>query len=280
MKKNLHTLRFNALFLGLLLGAGMADGGQVQPPPRAAAQFWQLGEVPTLKRKAEAGDREAQVALGQALANRSRPADALDWYRKAAAQGSSTAAWLAGELLLFGKPANEDAQRVVAKPEEGLALTYFAATNRNAEAWHNMSIALQRGLNGKTNNVEAYAWLRLYAEMNPAPRKRELDTLALMLTVQELDHANAIAQNARSGKWPAYQVYHEYKTDPRLKLSGLAVGGRVPMAIINRRTLAVGETASIVINGETLNITCVEINQNSVLVTIDSAAEPVQLTIN
>lgn len=278
MKMNLHTLRFNALFLGLLLGAGMVDGGQVKP--RSGSQFWQLGEVPTLKRKAEAGDREAQIALGQALVNRTRPADALVWYRKAAAQGSATAAWLAGELLLFGKTANEDDQRVLPKPEEGLAFTYFAATNRNAEAWHNMSLALQRGLGGKTNNVEAYAWLRLYAEVNPVPRKRELDTLALMLTVQELDRANAMAQSARLGKWPAYQFNHEYKTDSRLKLSGVAVGGRSPMAIINRRTLAVGETASIVINGETLNITCVEINENSVLVTIDSAAEPVQLTIN
>jgi len=277
MKTCFSSISYIVLFISFLLEA---SGAATQPKPRASAQFWQLGEVPALKRKAEAGDREAQLALGQALSTRSRPADALVWYRKAAAQGSAVGAWLAGELLMFGKTANEDDQRVVAKPEEGLALTYFAATNRNAEAWHNMSLALQRGLTGRTNNVEAYAWLRLYAEMNPVSRKRELDSLALVLSIEDLDRANDIAQNARKGRWPSYQFNREYKTDSRLKLSGVSVGGRVPMAIINRRTLAVGESASIVIKGETLNITCLEINQNSVIVTIDRAEEPVQLTIN
>ena len=260
-----------------MLGTGLVDA---QSRTRASAQFGQLGEVPALKRKAEAGDQAAQLALGQTLASRSRPADALLWYRKAAAQGSAPAASLAGELLLFGKAANDDAQRVAARPEEGLALTYYAATNRNAEAWHTMAIALQRGVTGRTNNVEAYAWLRLYAEKNPAARKRELDTLALVLSVEDLDRANTIAQAARLGKWPAYQINREYKTDPRLKLSGVSIGGRFPLAIINRKTLAVGESMSIVLQGVTLNITCLEIKANSVLVTIDRADEPVQLTIN
>lgn len=255
----------------LFLAANLA---LAQRSPRPGLELRSLAEVTSLKKKAESGDRNAQLALGQTLASRSRPADALTWYRKAAAQGSVEATSLAGEMLLFGKPANDDGQRVVAKPEEGMVLIYQAATNRHAEACRSMSIARQRGLSVRTNIVESYAWLRFYAEADPIRRKKELDTLGLTLTVPQLDQADKLVRDFNQRKWPALEICHDYKKDSRLKLSGVAIGGRFPLAIINRRTIAEGESASIPVEGGTVSVKCLKISEDSVLVAIDQESEP------
>jgi len=181
---------------------------------------------------------------------------------------------LAGELLLFGKAAGDEGQRVVAKPEEGLVLIYFAATNQHAMACRTMSIASQRGLGVRSNSVVAYAWLRLYAEADPLRRKRELDALGLTLTVPQLDQAGKLVEDLKQRKWPPLEIYHDYKKDSRLKLSGVAIGGRVPLAIINRRTIAEGESAVISVEGGTVNIKCLKISEDSALVAVDQEPEP------
>ena len=61
-----------------------------------------FGDIATIKQKAEAGDARSQGLLGDALAANFRSLEALDWYRKAASQGSVQAAYHTGHLLVFG----------------------------------------------------------------------------------------------------------------------------------------------------------------------------------
>jgi hypothetical protein len=250
------------------------DVSSAQQRPRSGSELRTLGEVTLLKQAAEAGECGAQVALGRTLAMRARPTDALAWYRKAADQGSVEAASLAGELLLFGKAGEDDSQRVMPRLEDGVKLTYFAATNRYGEACRSMSVAYQRGLSVQTNLTEAYAWLRLYAEADPARRKRELDALGLTLTAGQLEQAGKLIRDFNQGKWPALEICRDYQKESRLKLSGVMFGGRFPLAIINRRTIAEGESALIPVTGGALNIKCLKIKADSVLVAIEQELEP------
>jgi len=269
MKHSLRILITSAVGLFILMNSAGA-----QRNLHTGQEVRSLAELTVLKRKAESGDRNAMLRLGQTLASRSRSADALIWYRKAADQGSVEAASLAGDMLIFGKTAGEDAQQVAAKPQEGLALVYRAATNRHALACRTMSVAFQRGLGVRTNLVEAYAWLRFYAEADPVRRKRELDALGLALTVLQLDQADKLVHDFKRGKWPALEIHYDYKKDSRFKLSGVTIGGRLPLAIINRRTIAEGESASFAVEGGTVNVKCLKINEDSVLVAVDQESEP------
>jgi TPR repeat protein len=61
-----------------------------------------FGDVAAPKRKAEAGDAAAQVALGDTLASHSRASEALQWYRKAAVQSNAGGEYHVGHMLLFG----------------------------------------------------------------------------------------------------------------------------------------------------------------------------------
>ena len=58
-----------------------------------------------LKKRAEAGDAQAQVALGRALQDDGVPADkttGTEWYRKAAMAGNAEGAWMLGSAIMAG----------------------------------------------------------------------------------------------------------------------------------------------------------------------------------
>lgn len=270
---------FNA-WIGCTFLAIAAACGQTARRP-TVADLRSLAEVPTIKRQAEAGDRQAQLELAN-IALQARPprsADALLWYRRAAAQGSLEAACAAGKLLLHGNSAGETSQRVQPQIEAGLTLTYNAATNRYVPAYRIMSEICQSGLAGQTNLVEAYAWLHLYAEADPSKRKTELDSLALQLTSAELDQARQLVLNCKERRWPSLFIPHDSAPDTRFKLAGITVGGRYPLAIINRKTIAEGETASIPIEGGTIVVKCLKVNEDSVLIEVQGESGRKELTL-
>jgi TPR repeat protein len=75
-----------------------------------------FGDVAAIKQKAAAGDANAQVDLGSVLVQNFHPAEAIQWYRKAAEQGNPEAAYQVGHLLLFGAAGIPNDQTVKAKP--------------------------------------------------------------------------------------------------------------------------------------------------------------------
>jgi hypothetical protein len=234
-----------------------------------------LGDVAATKQKAEAGDSNAQVAFGDALASKFRSAEALQWYRKAANQGNVQAAYLVGNLLLFGASGIPNDQIVKPIPTEGIRWTFQAATNLHANAFWNMSKAMQRGLGVSTNLTEAYAWLQLFAETVPGSivGRVELNNMAIKLDSPAIQQAQRLAAQFKTGNWqrPVTRAIPEGATS--LKLNGIA-GGKTPLAIINGKTFAEGESGTIPFKPVPLTVKCLKIDKDAVTIVVDGEDAP------
>jgi TPR repeat protein len=234
-----------------------------------------FGDIAAIKQKAEAGDSAAQVALGDSFASRLHAIEALDWYRKAALNGSVEGRFHVGDMLLFGAPGIPQNLAVRRDPSEGLRWTFMAATNFHPHACWNMGKALRQGIGTSTNLIAAYAWLNIFVTTGPGSivGRVQMNEVALQLDGHALKQAQALAASFKSGKWqmPDTQVIAE--ADPRLALSGITLG-RKPLAVINGKSLSEGESASISLPPASLKIKCLKIQKDSVVVEIDGESAP------
>jgi hypothetical protein len=83
-----------------------------------------------------------------------------------------------------------------------------------------------------------------------------------------------MAQEMKAGHWPGLPILINSKLDSELKLNGLIPGGTNPLATINGKTFAKGETISIKIKKENVDVKCLKINADSVLILVDGENEP------
>ncbi len=100
-----------------------------------------------------------------------------------------------------------------------------------------------------------------------------LNQLALQLDSHRIREAQTMAAEFKSGHWPEISPRKFLEGDPRLKLEGIMFGGKVPLASINGRTLAEGESADISLKKDHLKIKCIQINKDSVLILVDGENE-------
>ena len=235
-------------------------------------------DVAATKQKAEAGNPQAQLSLADTLSYNFKKAEALEWYRKAAQQGLTEAKSHLGEMLLFGDNGILPSENVKAHPSEGIRWTFEAATNRNAKAMFNMSKALQNGIGVSTNLIEAYAWLQLYSEAGATLGQHWLNQLALKLDVKSLQEAKGLAAQFKVGKWPSLSPRKLAEGDARLKFSGATIG-KTPLAVINGKTFAEGESATILLKEGSLKVKCVQIKQDAVLISIEGESDARWLTL-
>jgi len=161
---------------------------------------------------------------------------------------------------------------------EGIHWTLQAATNLYPDALHDMSRAYQKGIGVGTNLLQAYAWQQLYAETGPGSilGKVELNQMALTLDTATIRAAQELAAKYKQGIWqlPPIQKVPDGTT---LKLNGL-VGGNTPLAIINGKTFAEGES-QVLTRGQPGSITvrCIKIDTNSVLISLQGENAPRRL---
>ena len=237
-----------------------------------------FSDVAATKQKAEAGDPQAQLSLADVLSSNFKNAEASQWYRKAAEQGSTEAKRRLGEMLLFGNVGIPSSESVKANPSEGIHWTFEAATNRNAKAFLNMSKALQNGIGVSTNLIEGWAWLQLYSESDTIMGRVWLNQLTLRLDTQSLHEAQTLAAQFKDGKWPSLSPRKVAVGDSRLKLGGVTIG-KTPLAIINGKTLTEGESVTVKLKEGALKVTCIQIKQDSVLISIAGENESRWLTL-
>jgi hypothetical protein len=242
-------------------------------PSILTGAFSNLGEV---RKKAEAGDAQAQVDLADVLWAKSRPAEALGWYRKATAQGSVKAAYRIGDMLLYGAVGSTRTLTVHPSHTEGIRWTFQAATNRYPEAYPNMAKALREGLGTSTNLVEAYAWLMLSADTpgGSIVSRVQMNELALKLDTAAVERAHNLAAEFKTGKWRAPVVRVIPEGDPRLKLDGITSGAKQVVAVINGKALSEGQTAAASIKSGTLTIKCLKIEKDSALISVEGEDTP------
>lgn len=234
------------------------------------------GDVAALKRNAEAGDAAAQVALGDALASHWRASEALQWYRKAAAQGNVEAEYQVGNMLLFGGFGNPTALGVSPNHAEGIRWTYMAATNGHPLACYNMAKVLREGIGTSTNLIAAYAWLKFFAETpgGSIVGRVHMNELALKMDTDSLRRAEALAARFKAGQWRVPVARAIPDGDPGLKLGGITFSDKQSLAVINGKTLSEGESASLPLKSGTLVIKCLKIERDSVLINLDGEDAP------
>jgi hypothetical protein len=233
-------------------------------------------DVAEIRKRAEAGDAAAQVAFADILTTHSRHADALSWYLKAAARGNVAGQFHVGRTLLNGAFGDPSDQTVHADPVEGLRWTYMAATNHNRDASWDMSHALQRGMGTSVDVVAAYAWLELHFESSPGGygSRGELNELALKMTTAEVDRALGLSAQFKDNRWqfPVTRVIP--KDNSRLKLNGIITNGKESLAIINGKAVSEEETIHLDLKPGALNLKCLKIENDSVLISIEGEGQP------
>jgi hypothetical protein len=62
-------------------------------------------------------------------------------------------------------------------------------------------------------------------------------------------------------------------SDPRLKLSGIALG-KTPLAVINGKSLSEGESIKLTLKSDSLVIKCLKIQSDSVLIAVEDEDTP------
>jgi len=249
--------------------------------PLAGTFTMGFGDVAALKRRAEAGDAAAQVALGEALASNFHSSEALSWYRKAAAQGNIAGEYHLGHMLLSGGPGIPQIFSVKPNPAEGVRWTFIAATNGYPQACYDMATVLREGYGVRKSLVEAYAWLKLYAGTVPGSivGRVHMNELALNMDTEALGRAEALAAEFKAGNWHPPVARATPEGDPRLKLGGITFGGKRSLALINGKTLAEGESASLSVKPGTLTIKCLKIEKESVLISVEGEDSPCLLRL-
>jgi hypothetical protein len=211
---------------------------------------------------------EKMLASGKACAQNLNPAEAMVWYRQAALAGSMEAIQLVGELFLHGQTAATPEQSVPSNVAEGVRWTFWAATNMHPAACREMARVYFEGVGVRTNLVYAYAWMRLFSELEPKAGSSELDNLVRHLDPEQIREAQELVGNFKKLQWPPSPCKRVVEGDPRLTLSGISFAGDKSLAVINRRSVATGETATIAVSTGELTLTCLEISAQSILVEI------------
>ena len=259
----------------ILSGILIATAVRAQDPLRGTLTTG-LGDVAAIKQKAEAGDAAAQVALGDALRSGFHATEALNWYQKAAAHGNVEGEYHVGEMLLFGAPGIPQTDTVQPRQTEGIRWTFQAATNFHSYACWNMGKAMSQGLGTSTNLIEAYAWLKLFAGTVPGSivGRVQMNELALKLDTTALQQAQNLAVQFKAGNWNLPVTRAIPEGDSRLRLGGITFGGKISLAVINGKTLSEGESAVVSVKPGTLNIKCLKIQKDSVLVTVEGENTP------
>jgi hypothetical protein len=260
---------FTSLGLGLLLTSNPV---YAQDPLRGTITMG-FGDVAAIKKKAEAGDAASQVALGQALASHFHATEALDWFRKAAAQGNVQGQYEAGNMLLIGGAGIPQDLAVKPSQGEGLRWTFMAATNFHAYACWNMGKAYREGWGVEKNLVQAYAWLKLFSETSAGSTvgRAEMNQLALKMDTGALQWAEDLTAQFKARNWSRPVVW---VTAVELRLGSISVGGKEKLTIINGKTFGEGEEGELGMNGRRIQVKVLKIEADSVQVKVEGEYEP------
>jgi hypothetical protein len=143
-------------------------------------------DIPTLKRSAEQGDGQAQIALGWLYCSGSAVpqnyAEAVNWWRKAADQGLASAQNSVGMMYNLGHGVPQS---------YGEAFKWFfkAAQQGEAVGQYNVGEAFEYGLGVPQDDVAAYTWYSLAAWQGYSNAVICRDKLSPRLTQEQIAEA-------------------------------------------------------------------------------------------
>lgn len=140
-----------------------------------------------------------------------------------------------------------------------------------------MSRALASGLGVMTNRIEAYAWLQFYSDSHRKRDYAELDRMALTLDAGTIREGQKLAKRLKAREWPPLVQPKSALRPLALKVEGISLGSGNPLAIVNRRSLGIGEATTLQAGKDAVEIRCVEIGEDFVCVEVEGEDEPRRL---
>ena len=170
------------LFTAILLIALRQEQTGSAPQPS-------MTDVASLQAKAQVGDADAQVQLGQAYEGgsgvRRNNEEAAKWYRKAANQGNQAAEVAFGILLWTGRGVPEDKAK---------AITWYrkAAWQGNGSAMFNLGTAYYNGEGAPIDAVRALAWFLLAEDHGSSLSKDAVQRFEKTARPNEFEEAYAL----------------------------------------------------------------------------------------
>jgi hypothetical protein len=224
-----------------------------------------------IKIAADAGDPVAQDALAVRDS-----ANAEMWYRKAAQQGYAHSEGQLGHRLLsssrtnFGLKAPDRA----AMQDETLKWIILAANQGDAQGQADMALLRLNGELVKQDYVEAYKWGELcseslHSDLFATPQGRSARDAAIL----KMDADQIAEAQHRVAAFVPHQPNKSDLPDPawvqKIKLHGISGAGDHRLAIINDQTLEKGDQTALKIDSKSVKVTCLEIRDSSVSVSID-----------
>ena len=148
-------------------------------------------DLETVRKKAKAGDADAQNMLGVMYGSgkgvRRDDAEAMKWWRKAAEQGLAQAQFSLGWCYHYGKGVAQD-------DTEAVKWYRKAAEQGNANAQFNLGWMYDQGKRVPKDDVTAYAWLSVAAASGDEEARKFRESVKGRLTPSQLDRGQAMAR--------------------------------------------------------------------------------------
>jgi len=234
-----------------------------------------------IKIAADAGDASAQDKMAER-----DTANAVIWYRKAAQQGYVHAQGKLGDRLLMSAQST-----IGAKPEaraalidEGVKWATLAANQGDKQGQATLAWIYLNGNLVKQDLIEAYKWGDLSAKNPSFEFTLFAGAFSRDSAILKMD-ANQIAEAKR--RVAAFVPHQPDKSElpkpawmAKLKLQGISGTADHRLAIINGRTMAKGDVATVTIDGNNINIHCLELSESSASISIEGIASTEELKIS
>jgi Sel1 repeat len=233
------------------------------------------------KAAAERGDAKAQDALADAYYHSLDFKSAFIWYRKAAEQGVPNSQYQLGRMLI---PQGFDAlhNKIISseKLDEAIKWHVLSARQRFQQAEIDLGRFYEEGQFVKRDYVESYKWYSLAhdvkgMEILGAVRR---DQLILKMTNEQISEGQE-----RVARFLAKDGTDEALPEPsfqdHLKLSGISGTQSHLFAIINNHTFEAGEQAQVKIDGRIVNLHCLAIRKDSVVIKADGMEKTMELKL-
>jgi len=220
-------------------------------------------EMEVVRKRADSGDAAAQMVVSEAQYALKNLAEGERWLRQAAKTGNVFAQYLLGSDLVFGRHGG------VPRTGEGIIFLKLAAYEGYSGAQRELSDCYRLGLGVEKDELEGYGWFLISLRSWPWPEKSASKLRSLFeerLSNEQIEGAKTRAKNFV----PTVTNRNPFVDAGMIKLKALSESNGTPLAVINDQAFAVGEHKKVVWLGKSIDLRCLEIRTNSVIV----ATEP------
>lgn len=236
-----------------------------------------------IKDKAEHGEAVAQEQLAAAYAETLDMTNAVIWYEKAAEQGRVNSQYKLGQIL------SQSAASVATKnnsrnTEQAIYWFCKASSQGHRRAQIELGLLYQNGIAVPADITEAYKWFGLAGKASKVPwpeipeARGYQNALVLKMSREQIAEGAKRMETYTLGE-NNVESLPEPEYVNQIILKGISVTTEKSLAIINNKTVEVGESVDIRVENRIVKVQCLEVGCNHVLLKIDGLARPKKIVL-